>query len=90
VEEKEAAAEAQAKAQAQAAADAQTQAQAQAEVQAAAVAEVKADPTALAEKLRLLEAEETEAFARLNADFDSRRDLILAKYAARKGAGCGG
>ena len=34
--------------------------------------------------------EETEAFARLNADFDSRRDLILAKYAARKGAGCGG
>ena len=34
--------------------------------------------------------EESEAFARLNADFDSRRDLILAKYAARKGAGCGG
>ena len=31
--------------------------------------------------------EESEAFARLNADFDSRRDLILAKYAARKGAG---
>ena len=57
VEEKEAAAEAQAKAQAQAVADAQVQARAQAEVQAAAVAEVKADPTALAEKLRLLDAE---------------------------------
>ena len=34
--------------------------------------------------------EETQAFARLNADFESRRDLILAKYAARKGVGCGG
>ena len=34
--------------------------------------------------------EETQAFARLNADFESRRDLILAKCAARKGVGCGG
>ena len=47
-------------------------------------------PSPSAQSMLLSFQEETEAFARLNADFDSRRDLILAKYAARKGAGCGG